>query len=90
MASQACLIMYRSQTAVPTLGTNNTQRIGYEEIEQKKYSLLSKHSTARGFSTGLVPVGLTKVKFNKSVLFTEGTPEPEVEIKDHQSILSDS
>ena len=32
-------------------------------------------------STGLVPVGPTKVKACKSFLFTEGTPE--VEIKTH-------
>ena len=52
--------MYRSQRAVPILGTNNTQHLGYEEIEQKnKYSWLLKGSSARGSSTGLVP---TKVK----------------------------
>ena len=28
IASQTWLIMYRSQTALPILGTNNTQRLG--------------------------------------------------------------
>ena len=41
------------------------------------YSPLSRRSTARGSITGLVPVGLNKVKARKSVLFTEGTPEVE-------------
>ena len=35
------------------------------------YSRLSRLSTARGSITGLVPVGPTKVKAFKSVLFTE-------------------
>ena len=42
------------------------------------YSWLSRHSTSRGSSTGLVPVGPTKVKAHKSILFTEGTPEVEI------------
>ena len=37
-----------------------------------------RHSTARGSSTGLVPVGLTKVNACKSILFTEGTAEVEI------------
>ena len=40
---------------------------------------LSRHSSARGSSTRLVPIGPTKVKAYKSVLFTE----------DHLSILLD-
>ena len=42
------------------------------------YSWLSRRSTARGSSTGLVPVGSTKVKAQKSFPFTEGTSEVEV------------
>ena len=41
------------------------------------YSRLSRRSTARGSSTGLVPVGPTWVKDRKSILFTEGTSEVE-------------
>ena len=43
------------------------------------YSPLSWCSTARGSSTGLVPVGPTKVKVRNSVLFTEGTPKVEID-----------
>ena len=39
---------------------------------------MSRHSTARGSNTGLVPVGPAKVKTRKSVLFTEGTPEVKI------------
>ena len=42
------------------------------------YSQLSRHSTARESNTGLVPVGPTKVKAHKSILFTYGTPEVEI------------
>ena len=42
------------------------------------YSRLLRHSTARGSSTGLVPVGSTKVKACKSILLTEGTPKVEI------------
>ena len=35
---------------------------------------MSRYSTARGSSTGLVPVGPAKAKARKSVWFTEGTP----------------
>ena len=41
------------------------------------YSQLLRHCTSRGSGTGLVPVGPTKVKARKSILFTEGTPEVE-------------
>ena len=51
------------------------------------HSQLSRHSTARGSSTGLVPIGPTKVKAPTSVLFTEGTLE--VEIKGTLSIHLD-
>ena len=40
-------------------------------------------STARGSGTRHVPVGPTKVKARKSILFMEGTPE--VEINERQS-----
>ena len=42
------------------------------------YSRLSKCSTAKGSSTGLVPVDPTKVKALISILFTESTPEVEI------------
>ena len=42
------------------------------------YSRLLRHSTARGSSTGLVPVGSTKVKACKSTLFAEGSPEVKI------------
>ena len=46
------------------------------------YSWLLRSSTARGFSTGLVPVGTAKVKVHKSILFNQGTRElREVKIK---------
>ena len=35
-------------------------------------------NTARGSSTGLVPVGPSKVKACKSFLFTEGVPEVKI------------
>ena len=49
------------------------------------YSQLSQRSTARGFCTGLVPVGPTIIKACKSILFTKGTPE--VEINKVQGLL---
>ena len=42
------------------------------------YSRLLRPSTARGSSTGLVPVDPTKVRARKSILFTECTPEVEI------------
>ena len=42
------------------------------------YSQLSRRRTARGSSTGLVPVDPTKVKACKAIRFTEGTPEVEI------------
>ena len=36
--------------------------------------------TARGSNNRLVPVGPTKVKACKSILFTEGTPEVKIKI----------
>ena len=39
------------------------------------YSRLLRRFTARRSGTGLVPVGPTKVKTRKSILFTEGTLE---------------
>ena len=45
------------------------------------HKLLARLSTARGSITELVPVGPTKVKACKSVLFTEGTPEVEIKNK---------
>ena len=44
------------------------------------YSLVSRCSTARGSSYGLVPVSPAKIKARKSILFTEGTPEVEVNV----------
>ena len=41
------------------------------------YSWLSRCSTARGSSTGLLLVGPGKVKACESFLFTEGSPECE-------------
>ena len=51
-----------------------------ESIEKHwiEYSRLSRLSTARGSNTRLVPVGPTKVKALKSVLFTEDTTEVEI------------
>ena len=45
------------------------------------YNGLLRRSTAKGFSTGLVPVGPTKVKACKSILFIEGIPEVEIKMK---------
>ena len=42
------------------------------------YSRLSRHSTARGSSTEIVPVGPSKVKACKYIIFSEGTPEVEI------------
>ena len=39
---------------------------------------LSRHSITRGSSTGLVPVGPTKIKACKSELFNEGTSEVKI------------
>ena len=39
---------------------------------------LLRGNTARGSSTGLVPVSPAKVKECKSILFTEGTSEVEI------------
>ena len=39
---------------------------------------MSRRSTARGFSTGLVTAGPTKTKAQRSVLFTKGTPKVEI------------
>ena len=36
------------------------------------FNRLSSYSTAKGSSTGLVPVGPVKVKARKSIVFTEG------------------
>ena len=41
-------------------------------------SWLSRHGTARGSSTRLVPLGPTKVKAHKSVLFSEGAPKVKI------------
>ena len=38
------------------------------------YSWLSRLNTARGSGTGLVTVGLAKVKACRSILLTEGIP----------------
>ena len=38
--------MYRSQTAMPILGTNNTQWLGYKNTEQKNL----KFKTVKGQS----------------------------------------
>ena len=45
------------------------------------HSYLSRYSAARGSSTGLSILGLTKVKACKSFLFTEGHPEDENKCK---------
>ena len=45
---------------------------------RKIYSRLLRRSTAKGSSTGLVPVGPNKVLPCKSILFTGGTPEVEI------------
>ena len=45
------------------------------------YSQLWRCSTAKGSSIGLAPVGPTKVKACKSILFTEGTTEVKIKIK---------
>ena len=42
------------------------------------YSRLSRRRTARGSSTGLVPVGPAKA--HKYILFTEGTPEVRINL----------
>ena len=42
------------------------------------YRWLLRCSTAKGSSTGLVPVGPPKVKACKSILVTEGTPKVEI------------
>ena len=42
------------------------------------YSQLSRLSTARGSSTGLLTVGPAKVKACKSILFIEDIPEVEI------------
>ena len=43
-------------------------------------SQLSRHITARGSSTRLMPVGPTKVKARRSVLFTKATPEVKIRL----------
>ena len=45
---------------------------------QDKYSWLSRRITVKGSNTGLVPVGPTKVKACKSILFPEVTPEVKI------------
>ena len=45
------------------------------------YSPLSRYSTSRGSSNGLVTVGPEKVKACRSILFTEGIPEVEIRWK---------
>ena len=44
------------------------------------YSQLFRRSAVRGSSTGFVPVGPTKVKASKSILFNEGTPEGKIKL----------
>ena len=47
IASLTWLIMYRNQTDMPKLGTNNTQLLGYKSTEQKNYpgALFTKQLT---------------------------------------------
>ena len=59
--------------------SKSTVRI-LEHSKKNINSQLWRRSTARGSSTRLVPVGPTRAKARKSILFTEGTTEVKMKL----------
>ena len=69
---------YKSSTQTASVDWNVVEGADFLFSVTHSYSRLSKLSTARVSSTGLVMTGPTKVKACKSVQFTEGTPKVEI------------